>query len=89
MEAASIEGGDTGHLPIGRKQSSALPPISSDHGFRDGDKVSMPLYGGKTVSGSLVTIDITRGRKRFFGLVLLCDVDHCYYEFHPEIARRL
>jgi len=72
----------------GRKQSS-LPPIASDHGFREGERVSMPLYGAKTVQGTLTRIDITRGKKRFLGLVLLSDVDRCYYEFYPEIATRL
>jgi hypothetical protein len=72
----------------GRRQSS-LPPIASDHGFREGERVSMPLYGGKTVQGTLTRIDITRGKKRFLGLVLLCDIDRCYYEFYPEIATRL
>lgn len=74
--------------PDGRKQSS-LPPIASDHGFREGERVSMPLYGAKTVQGTLTRIDITRGKKRFFGLVLLSDIDRCYYEFYPEIATRL
>jgi hypothetical protein len=72
----------------GRRPSS-LPPISTDHGFREGERVSMPLYGAKTVQGTLTRIDITRGKKRFLGLVLLCDVDRCYYEFYPEIATRL
>lgn len=75
-------------MPATLAQKSDLPPISEDHAFRENDRVEMPLYGKKTIRGLVKNIDITVGKKRFVGLVVLGD-DTRYYEFHPEIARKI
>jgi len=71
---------------------SALPPIPQGHGFAEGERVEMPLYSTgdqpDKIQGTIEYIDILVGRKHYKGLVLLGD-DNRYYEFHPEIARRV
>lgn len=67
---------------------SALPPISANHAFTEGDRVSMPLWGGRKVCGQITHIDVTIGKKRYCGLAVLGD-DRRYYEFHPELATKL
>lgn len=72
----------------GNLDGSSLPPIPPDHGFQEGDEVEMPLYGGKKVRGTVTFIDVTLGKKRYRGLAVLGN-DGLYYEFHPEIAKKL
>jgi hypothetical protein len=72
----------------GSLDGSALPPIPADHGFCEGDNVEMPLYGGKKVQGKVTFIDVTVGKKRYRGLAVLGS-DGRFYEFHPEIAKKL
>lgn len=67
---------------------SDLPPIPPGHGYAVGDRVEMPLYGGEQIVGTIEYIDVIFHKKHYKGLVVLGD-DGCYYEFHPEIARRL
>ena len=69
-------------------EKSELPPIPDNHGFKEGDRVSMPLWGGKAVCGTVQWIDISVGKKRYRGLAVLGD-DCRYYEFHPEIAEKI
>lgn len=66
-------------------EGSALPPIEPDHGFREGDEVEMPLWGGKKICGKIEWIDVAVRGRRYVGLVLLGH-DGRYYEFHPSIA---
>jgi hypothetical protein len=74
--------------PSQSERESDLPPVPANHGFAVSDRVEMPLYGGKTIQGVIEHIDIVFGKKRYRGLAVLGD-DGRYYEFHPELARRL
>lgn len=71
---------------------SALPPIPSGHGFKVDERIELPLYSQgdqpDKIQGVIKHIDIIVGKKHYKGLVLLGD-DNRYYEFHPEIARRI
>jgi len=67
---------------------SDLPPVPDGHGFVVGDRIEMPLWGGTKICGTVEYIDVTFARKRYKGLAVLGDDDR-YYEFHPEIARKL
>lgn len=69
-----------------KKEVSSLPPVP-EHDFAEGERVVMPLFGRKTVSGVVKYIDVAVGNRRYQGLAVLGD-DGRYYEFHPEIARR-
>ena len=55
------------------RRPSNLPPISTRHGFSEGDRVSMPIYtrkgdDQKTICGVVKYIDITSGEKGSKGL---------------------
>lgn len=67
---------------------SVLPPIPKDHGYQIGERIEMPLWGKDPIHGSIEWIDVIFQKKRFRGLAVLGD-DGRYYEFHPEIAKRL
>lgn len=69
------------------KTDSDLPPIPPDHGFKVGDRVSMPVYGGK-IRGTVQHVDYWYGKKHYKGLVVIGD-DKRYYEFHPELATKI
>ena len=77
-------------MPVDKSplEHSALPPVPDEHGFIKGERIEMPLYGGRKIQGTLEHIDITYARRRYKGLALLGD-DGRYYEFHPELATRL
>jgi hypothetical protein len=70
------------------KTDSDLPPISSDHGFEIGDRVSMPIYGRDDIRGTIQYVDYWAHKKHIKGLVVIGD-DKRYYEFHPELATKI
>lgn len=74
-------------MPLPAEAPSALPPVP-DHDFKEGDQVSMPLRGKRIIRGVLTHIDVYVGRSRYCGLALLGE-DSRYYEFHPELSRKL
>jgi hypothetical protein len=75
-------------MGISQKADSDLPPIPPDHGFTVGDRVSMPIYGGKDVNGVVQYVDYWIRKKHIKGLIVLGD-DKRYYEFHPELAKKI
>lgn len=75
----------------GKKSDSALPPIAPDHGFCVGERVSMPVFsqrGQREVTGRIEHVDYWHGKRHYVGLVLVGD-DKRYYEFHPELAKKI
>lgn len=70
-----------------KKEVSSLPPVP-EHDFAEGDRVVMPLFAKGKIIGTVAYIDVAVGNKRYAGLAVLGD-DGRYYEFHPEIARRM
>jgi hypothetical protein len=73
---------------VDKSTESDLPPLGDDHGFKPGDRVSMPLFGGVSITGVVTYIDFTIAKKRYKGLAVLGD-DKRYYELHPEIAKKV
>lgn len=74
-----------------KDEDNLLPPLPPDHGFREGDRIEMPVHGkaGKIrIRGTVKMIDKTFGKRRYAGLVVLGD-DNRYYELTPEIARKI
>lgn len=67
---------------------NALPPLPHNHGFAEGDRVSIPVYGRKKILGTVTHIDITFKGRRYKGLAVLGD-DGSYYELSPEIATKI
>ncbi len=74
-------------MTAGKDDSSALPPLPNDHGFREGDRVEVPVYGRQWISGTVKHIDKLIAARRYKGLAVLGD-DGFYYELIPE-ARKL
>jgi hypothetical protein len=79
--------------PRSSSNENSLPPLPSNHGFAVGDRVEMPMLKNSrtnqtAIRGEIKYIDLCVGKRLYKGLVLLGD-DNCYYEFHPEIARKL
>jgi hypothetical protein len=66
----------------------SLPALPPDHGFVVGERVEAPVYGKGKVKGTIRFIDVTLGKRRYHGHVILGD-DGIYYELHPEITRKI
>jgi hypothetical protein len=64
-------------------------PLAEVVEWKVDDRAEMPLYGGgRKICGTIKYLDLTIAGKTYKGLVLLGS-DSRYYEFVPEIARRI
>jgi hypothetical protein len=68
---------------------SVLPPLPPGHGFEEGDRVEIPVYGKGRIQGTIKHIDMCIGRKRYQGFVVVADQDGIFYELHPELAQHI
>lgn len=71
---------------------NVIPPLPADHGFQEGDRVEIPIYGlgrGVRARGTVRYIDTRVGKKLYRGFVVVADHDKRFYILDPSIARKI
>lgn len=76
-------------VAVAMAEESALPPLPANHGFAEGDRVVIPVYGLGRITGTVKHIDTRIGKKLYRGFVVVADRDNRFYTLDPQLAQKL
>lgn len=79
-------------VSISVTDGNGIPPLPPDHGFQEGDRVEIPIYGlgrGIKAPGTVRYIDTRVGKQLYRGYVVIADHDKRCYILDPRLAQKI